>query len=249
MDKPTQQIRLQFNNAPPGVSAALDSLSAVERTGNHLFLGADESTNIERLETDDGGLTYARHRLFPVADFIQLPGSDEEIDVEGLSFSDNYLWLVGSHSLKRKKPKPKDNPQEQIKDLAHIKSELNRYVLARIPIGQNPATGEVAPCKSCTNPSDALQTLTATHLPYSNPGNALMDAIKADAHLAPFLSIPGKDNGLDIEGLAARGNRLFVGLRGPVLRGWAVILELAVEDQNESHLALKGIGPQGQLYR
>ncbi|MEN3333773.1 MAG: hypothetical protein V7641_3138, partial [Blastocatellia bacterium] len=33
------------------------------------------------------------------------------------------------------------------------------------------------------------------------------------------------------------------------LRGWAVILEIAVKDHNESHLALMEIGPQGQLYR
>jgi hypothetical protein len=47
-----------------------------------------------------------------------------------------------------------------------------------------------------------------------------------DEHLAPFLAIPGKDNGFDIEGLAVADGRVFLGLRGPVLRGWAVILEL-----------------------
>lgn len=249
MNIPTRQVRLQFNEPPQGVSLSLDSLSAVERLGNHLFLGGDESTNIERLSSANGGLTFAQHRLFPVGDFIQLPGTDEEIDIEGLSYSDNYLWLIGSHSLKRKKAKPKDAPAEQIKDLAQIKGEANRYILARIPISQNQATGEVAPCKSCPNPDDPSQTLTAAHLPYNVPGNALIDAIRSDAHLAPFLAIPGKDNGFDIEGLAARGNRLLIGLRGPVLRGWAVILEIAVRNQDDTHLALEGIGPQGRLYR
>ena len=40
--------------------------------------------------------------------------------------------------------------------------------------------------------------------------------------------IPGKDNGIDCEGLAVAGDRVFIGLRGPVLRGWAMIIELQV---------------------
>lgn len=54
---------------------------------------------------------------------------------------------------------------------------------------------------------------------------------------------PSKDNGLDIEGLAAIGKRLFVGLRGPVLRGWAVVLEIEPEEDGEEWLKLKPIGP------
>lgn len=41
----------------------------------------------------------------------------------------------------------------------------------------------------------------------------------ADPHFAPYLAIPGKGNGFDIEGLAVDGQRLFLGLRGPVLLG------------------------------
>ena len=44
--------------------------------------------------------------------------------------------------------------------------------------------------------------------------------------LRPFLDIPAKENGFDIEGVAARAERVFIGLRGPVLRGWAGILDL-----------------------
>ena len=57
-------------------------------------------------------------------------------------------------------------------------------------------------------------------------GNDLTEALRGDEHLGSFLAIPGKDNGFDIEGLAVAGERLFIGLRGPVLRGWAVILEV-----------------------
>jgi hypothetical protein len=51
----------------------------------------------------------------------------------------------------------------------------------------------------------------------------LADLLSGDEHLAPLLVIPSKDNGLDVEGLAAHGESPFVGLRGPVLRGWAVV--------------------------
>ncbi len=49
--------------------------------------------------------------------------------------------------------------------------------------------------------------------------------------------IPGKDNGFDIEGLAVREDRLLLGLRGPVLRGHAFVLELSLE-QDGKDLAL-----------
>ena len=41
-----------------------------------------------------------------------------------------------------------------------------------------------------------------------------------------------------MEGLAVHGNRLFLGLRGPVLRGWAVIVELLVDDATPKQLRL-----------
>jgi len=55
----------------------------------------------------------------------------------------------------------------------------------------------------------------------------LLDALAQDPHLQAFINIPGKDNGFDIEGLAVPpAGQLFVGLHGPVMRGWAVALEL-----------------------
>ena len=85
--------------------------------------------------------------------------------------------------------------------------------------------------------------------------NALVKAIKqaedgrGDPHFASFLTIPGKDNGFDIEGLAVSGDRIFVGLRGPVLRGWAGILEVSVSAEDPFRLNLRDIGPQGRPYK
>ena len=67
---------------------------------------------------------------------------------------------------------------------------------------------------------------TAASLEKMNGHNQLIEALAEDEHLGPFLQmgLPSKDNGFDIEGLAVQGNQVFLGLRGPVLRGWAIIL-------------------------
>jgi hypothetical protein len=60
-------------------------------------------------------------------------------------------------------------------------------------------------------------------------------------------SIPSKDNGFDIEGLAAAsGGRLFLGLRGPVLDGWACVLEIQVDSHRdrEEELVLRNVARQ-----
>ena len=44
-------------------------------------------------------------------------------------------------------------------------------------------------------------------------------------------------------------SRIFLGLRGPVLRGWAVILEIQVEEISPTVFQLMPIGPDKCLYR
>lgn len=51
---------------------------------------------------------------------------------------------------------------------------------------------------------------------------SLSAAIAADPVLGRFVANASKENGIDIEGLAARGGRLHFGFRGPVLRGGLV---------------------------
>jgi hypothetical protein len=58
----------------------------------------------------------------------------------------------------------------------------------------------------------------------------LRRVLAADTQLAPFLNQPAEQNGLDIEGLAERGGRLFLGLRAPVREAQATVLEVGVDD-------------------
>jgi len=213
----------------------------------HLWLGSDETSTIERLTFVAQQNCFAEHHTFYVRDFIELPKpEDEEIDIEGLAYHDYYLWLVGSHSWKRKKPKPKHTDVENIARLTEIKTEENRYIIGRIPL----VDGNLR--QSCPHPEDPEVTLTAAKLKLIDGGNMLMEALASDPHLGDFVktNIPGKDNGFDVEGIAIYQQKIFLGLRGPVLRGWAIILELELElDDDENTLKLKQIGTEKKLYK
>jgi hypothetical protein len=127
--------------------------------------------------------------------------------------------------------------------------ETNRYLLARIPVVRDERSGRAELRRTWRDPRSRSATLHAAQLFGTGKTNLLIDALRDDAHLARFLNIPGKENGFDIEGLAVFGKRVFLGLRGPVLRGWAVVLEISVAPLSEHYLTLHPIGDDGALYR
>jgi hypothetical protein len=171
------------------------------------------------------------------------------VDIEGIDFENHYLWITGSHGLKRKKPDEEGTVKKKIKQLSKVELEPNRYVLARIPLVSDPDTKEYRFYKSCKHPDDPEKTLTAAVLKEKKHTNELAEALQEDIHLKDFLKIPGKDNGFDVEGLALDGSRIFLGLRGPVLRGWAVILEIETKELDKHTIGLQKIGPKGQKYK
>jgi hypothetical protein len=197
-----------------------DGLSTVLQVGRSLWLANDESASVERLTLTGGGASS--HRQFALRELLDLPvpgekGDTPEIDIEGMAAADGYLWVVGSHSLKRCKPGEDDSVEKAIKRLARTDVDANRFLLARIPLQEE----------------DGLPVLVrkdkprrAQQLRGDAKGNELTRLLRKDKHVGPFIGLPGKENGFDIEGLAVVGERLFLGLRGPVLRGWAVVLEL-----------------------
>lgn len=236
------QIKLSFS---PDLSLnaegkhVRDGLSTAMLLGDNLWLSCDERTTIERLTRLPDG-SFGKHQSFDVHDYLDLPAKDfSEIDIEGMGMADHYLWLIGSHSLKRKKPKRPDSIKQQIERLSKIKSDPNRYLLARIPILQDPATGEYVLHKEVEDPDRPGKMLRAGQLKGDKTGSLLTEVLEKDPHIAPFMDIPGKDNGFDIEGLAIHGHRIYIGLRGPVLRGWAMVLEVEPEEDKAGILHLK----------
>ena len=231
---------LTFEHQPAQVLA---DLSAVRQVGQHLWLGCDEGSALERLtiqgDAPKGGACdhrAAEHLSIPIGNFLPLPnGVEEEVDIEGIAYSDHYLWFIGSHSPKRKRPKPEETDKENHKRLRTVEFEHNRCTLGRIPL----VDGTLA--VQCPHPQHPKQSLTAAQLQRKKSGNQLTQVLAEDAHLGPFLEagIPGKDNGFDVEGLAVVDDRLLIGLRGPVLRGWSVLLEIAVKDDDPGWFKLK----------
>jgi hypothetical protein len=232
-DQPAARVRLDFRHHD-----ALDTIdepmrgdiSGMAVQGDLLWLVSDETTSLERLTRQPDG-SYGQHKTFDLGEIFDLPG-DTEIDLEGMAPDGDWLWLVGSHALKRKRPRPdQDDARKTIKRLGRIEREANRYFLARVPIEQTERGP--APVKK------AADGRRAGVVRMRKGRNDLIDALANDRHLAASLHMPAKENGLDIEGIAARGDRVFLGLRGPVLRGMAVMLELCVKDKGKGRLKLR----------
>jgi len=115
-----------------------------------------------------------------------------------------------------------------IETLAHVRRAGNRFLLARIPLAAS-ADGALLVRKIALRDGSVVR---AARLPGGRKNDALTRLLRKDPHLGPFLTIPSKDNGFDIEGLAvAQGGRVFLGLRGPVIDGWACVLEIALTAQ------------------
>ena len=194
-----------------------DGLSAVLQIGSTLWVANDESASVERLEL--AGDKAGDHVQFELRDYLDLAvepdeGPTPEIDIEGMDWSEGYLWVVGSHSLKRCNPDPGDPPAQVSRQLARVETDANRYLLARIPLREQ--DGLPVPVRK-------EKPRRAQRLRGGPRDNALTRLLRKDKHLGAFLGLPGKDNGFDIEGMAVAGEHVFLGLRGPVARasGWS----------------------------
>ncbi|WP_439536523.1 DUF3616 domain-containing protein [Methyloversatilis sp.] len=235
-------VRLEF---APGCLVQTN-LSGAAFTGDWLWVAGDEACGLERLRRlETVGrevLRFGEVRDYPLSDLLDLPGTaDEEADLEGMAVADVYLWVVGSHGLKRKNAKPDRDHAGNARRLTKVTLDGNRRLLACLHIEPD-AKGE--PCLV----RQAQDGRRALRLKGDAQANLLTCALADDPHFGPYMAIPGKDNGFDIEGLAVDGRRLLLGLRGPVLRGWSALLEIEVEARGDQ-LRLAPLDDNGTLIR
>ena len=235
-------VRLEF--APGALVHA--NLSGAAFSGDWLWVAGDEACGVDRLRRLEPlaseTLRFGEACDFPLVDLLDLPGAaDEEADLEGMAVSDGWLWVVGSHGLKRKNAKEGRDHKENAKRLSKVTLDGNRRLLACLPIEPD-ASGQ--PCLV----REAKDGRQALRLKGDAQANDLTRALADDPHFGPYMAIPGKDNGLDIEGLAVDGNRLLLGLRGPVLRGWSALVEIAVQTRGDQ-LRLAPLDESGALIR
>ncbi len=179
-----------------GGIAEAEDLSAVELFGDLAVVGSDEGNKVQVLKRDGGGYTLSHD--------VVLNAAAEEVDVEGITHAAGTVYVIGSHSAKRKKVKsPGDDAKPHPKNRAALEKvtpEPDRDLLCRFTVAADGSTSAVE----------------ATTLRAFFNGHPIFDR---------FQEIPGKENGIDIEGLAFHDGRLYVGFRGPVLReGWVPVL-------------------------
>jgi hypothetical protein len=231
--KPVAQVRLTLDEKfPDGERPPVHDISAAARAGDTLFLGADECANIEILTRS--GDRFADHRRICLSSLFDLPGGDDELDIEGLAVDGDWLWVVGSHSLTRRKPK-KRKPLDAaaIQRLAELKDNANRMFLGRLPLREVSADH----WDICL---DGAGGRRPQMLRIGKRGSHLQQRLKKDRLIAPFCALPAKENGLDVEGVVVDGHRVGLGLRGPVVNGWAMVIEAQVRTDRGAALKLDG---------
>jgi hypothetical protein len=233
--QPILQPLLRFSNTDDPDSFR-DEVSACcfDATGR-LWCGTDERNGLSCLRPQpaaaSAAATFGGHRYVDLSAAMDLPdGAEDEIDIEGMDYGEGRIWFVGSHTATRREPDAEDPARKQLKALRDVRRRPNRFVIGCLELSETADTAA----------EQGRQAPRVSALPVGKRGNKLAEALRDDEHLAPFLrcqeagrgwpQLAAKENGFDIEGLAARGKRLFLGLRGPVLRGWAVLLEVAVDD-------------------
>ena len=153
------RLRLQLS----GAEDLTAQLSAVAFTPEgHLWVGSDELRSVERLSIV-APYSYGERKSFPLDDLLGLSGRDE-IDIEGMDYAGGYLYLTGSHSLKRKQAKGKKKDGARLETVVR---EPNRYLVARVPVVNGELLKSYAPAENADAP------LRAGALPLTDSGNTL----------------------------------------------------------------------------
>lgn len=187
-----------------------EDLSAVQAIGDRLIVVSDETRGFQVLERE----APDRYRVHETRELLG-PGSTE-LDLEALAFDGEALFLLGSHSVARRRVRDDRSYEQNRQRIETVKIEASRDHLFRLEWPGPPGGG----LESGPAPSRSLRTLLANH-----------------PILRGFSAVPSKENGIDFEGMAAVDGRVFLGLRGPVLRGnYAPVLSLEwgeIEDCSE----------------
>lgn len=199
-----------------GIDAAMD-LSGAVLVGDFLVLGADEGHRMYILRpANRGGEGWSLHRS------LALAKQDEEADIEAITYGGGYLYLVGSHACRRRRIKPELSVRRNCTRMLEIERQPTRNRLYRVAF--DTLSGELGEPEWID----------------------LSKRLRKDPLLQPFVGIPSKENGVDIEGMAFRDGLLWLGFRGPVLRdNYVPVMLFSFDKPKRSSLRLVRLDGQG----
>ncbi|MBX9932097.1 MAG: DUF3616 domain-containing protein [Methylobacterium sp.] len=159
-------------------------------------------------------------------DFIRLTdasldGDLLELDAEAVAYAEGAFYVMGSHG----RPRHRDGGAGDAKTEA--KTAARRHLFrVTFDVTSVDTVGRLA------KPATVKRSLT------------LSDVIRAEPILGPSFDGALAGGGVDIEGAAIRGGRLYAGLRGPILpSGEAVILSVPLD------VLFDGAAGQAKLHR
>ena len=208
-----------------GLPSELKNISAIAAgPGNHVLVAGDDETNsLQILVLQNEGQYHAQTPI----ELLVPPGS-KEVDVEGITRhgTDSVFYVIGSHDARRHRIKAPSKPVQDVRKRFEEKpkQETAREFLIRLRI--DPETGQLV----------QRWPLTSLH-----------DDIMSHPVLSGFYGVASKENGIDIEGIASDGQRLYIGFRGPVLQyGMTPVLVFDPDDHRQAgqvrYVALQGLG-------
>ena len=199
-----------------GQIAGAADLSAVDVRGEWMLVAADEGGHIQVLRK-----TGAREWLLYRRVALDPDDATVERDLEALCIHEANCWALGSHALRRRRLDDRLSVEQNRDLLSGIVHDRDRNGLFHFELDDEGRAGPVSRVD-------------------------LQPILRRDPVIGAFVTIPSKENGLDLEALAWRDGRLWVGMRGPVLRGdLAVVMVFepdAPEDYELRYLDLGGFG-------
>lgn len=209
--------RLTFRGAIDGPG----NISGVAQVRQLLALVSDEGISLDLLERVDA----ANYELSQSVPLLKRDDDDNpEIDLEGAAAADGFLYLVGSHSLTRKRIDLENDYRTNRKHLASVSAEEDRRDRDRLFRLEVADDGKIVEKKSIN----------------------LRKLLRDDPILGPFCDLPSKENGFDVEGIAVQDHQLFVGFRGPVLRGnYVPVATLSFEEPQDYELRFVDLQGRG----
>jgi hypothetical protein len=189
----------------------LENVSGICWDDPFLWTVSDEGRTLECLEPHGNG--FRLHRQIALDELFEgLPGQrkEDEADIESIDVSSGKIWLCGSHCIVRRQI---NKTKCDIVD-PQFRVRKSRRLLGSVTIA------------SALSETDD-RTETGIALPFSGKGS-LRRRLSTNRYLRPFIDLPSKENGLDIEGLAVVGRKVLLGLRGPTVDSIAIVVELSL---------------------